>query len=297
MQNNYWIDRYHKENYSFFNTATSEKKCITSWTQYQNRKPFGSEIENWKKFKTQNYAIVCGEISNLVVFDVDTKNGGDPTPFLNRGMYEVRTPSGGYHFYTLYDPLLKSTKHKKSKHKGILKAVDVQSNGSIVFACPSFFSNGKYTVTNDVPITKLPDDLMVLVLDALEPEKVSIDYTPYIAPQRPEKGRPGDIFNALARWEDVLIPLGWAKVGGKENGIVYWRRPGKKDGISASTNWKGYNLFFPYTTSVDGLQQLKGYTKFHLLCVLKYDGNFNKGAKELVVENYKIANKIIYGKN
>lgn len=288
-----WIERYIQEGYSFFNTGTKEKKCLTSWTQYQKRKPEKEEIDQWLKSPVQNYAIVCGAISNLVVFDVDTKNGGDPTPFLNRGLYEIRTPSGGYHFYTLYDQLLESTRHKKKDHKGILKAVDVQSNGSIVFAPPSSFQNGTYTLVNDVKVTPLPDDLMVLVLDALEPEKEAKEYTPYVGVKNPDKGRPGDIFNALATWEDVLIPLGWTKAGHGDM-VQYWRRPGKKqgEGISGSTNWKGYDLFFSYTTSVEGLVQLKGYTKFSLLCALKYDNNPSKAAKDLVMENYRLASKL-----
>src|ERR1035437_4521266 len=123
------LDFYIKSQWSFFNTGSREKKVLTPRTEFQSRRPTQSDIKVWLKSSVEKYAIVCGEISNLVVFDVDTKNGGDPTPFLNRGLYEIHTPSGGYHFYTLYDPLLKSTKHKRADHSGILKAVDVQSNG------------------------------------------------------------------------------------------------------------------------------------------------------------------------
>jgi len=287
------IDRYIKSGYSFFNTGTREKKCKTLWTKFQKEKPSQFLIDAWKKSPIQNWAIVCGEISNLVVFDVDTKNGGDPTPFLNRGMYEVRTPSGGYHFYTSYDPLLESTKHKKAKTDGILKAVDVQSNGAIVFCPPTEFPNGKYTIVNDVPITPLPTDLLAKVLEELEPEKSSTDFTPYIPRDHPLGGRPGDIFNALASWEDVLIPLGWRKTYKSQSQVQYWCRPGKKDGISASTNWRGYDLFFPYTKSINELEQKKGYTKFSLLVTLKYGGDPKAAARALVMENYKIANELL----
>lgn len=290
MQNIY-IKKYEENGYSFFNTGAREKTVYKSWTQYQNRKPTKEEIENWSKSPIQNWAIVCGEISNLVVFDVDTKNGGDPTPFLNRGMYEVRTPSGGYHFYTTYDPLLKSTKHKKSEHSGILKAVDVQSNKSIVFAPPSKFSNSEYKIVNDCKVGKLPDDLLVLVLEALEPEKESKDFTPFKGTQSPMMGRPGDIFNALASWDDILIPLGWSRVG-RSGDRQFWRRPGKKDGISASTNWNGYDLFFPYTKSIPELIQLKGYTKFNLYATLVHKGNYIDAAKALVMENYKLVHNL-----
>jgi hypothetical protein len=286
------LDKYVSEGYAFFNTGSKEKKVLTKWTEFQNRKPTSKEITHWLNAYSQNYAIVCGEISNIVVFDVDTKNGGDPTPFLNRGMREIRTPSGGYHFYVKYDSLLASTKHKKSLHKGILFAVDVQSNGSIVFAPPTKFANGAYTVANDVPVTACPDDLLMQVVAALEPEKVATDYVPFKGISNPSMGRPGDIFNSLMTWEDVLIPLGWTKVG-RTSVITYWRRPGKSDGISASTGWKEYDLFFPFTTSIPELEPMKGYTKFRLYAVLVHGGDFAKAAKALVVENYKhVMNRI-----
>lgn len=289
-----FLTRYQQQGFSFFNTGTREKKCITKWTQYQDRKPTEEEITRWRKFPSQNYAIVCGAISNLVVFDVDTKNGADPTPFQNLGMYEIRTPSGGYHFYALYDELLKSTHHQKAKHTGILHAVDVQSNGAIVFAPPSFFPNGAYKVVHDVPLAPVPTDLLVRVFEALTPEEDAREYTPFKAINNPEKGRPGDIFNALVSWDELLASLGWKRIGrSTPSGIQYWRRPGKTDGISGSTNWKGFDLFFPYTTSVDGITPNKGYTKFSLLVALKYNGDPATAARALVKENYLRVHNLI----
>lgn len=286
-----FLYRYRKLGYSFFNTLSPEKKILTRWTQYQTHKPTDLQIETWLTLDTQNWAIVTGEVSNLIVYDVDTKNGGDPTPFLNRGLYEVRTPSGGYHFYTTYDPVLKSTKHKKAQHKGILSAVDVQSNGAVVFAPPSHFPQGGYTIVNDVPVTPLPDDLLALVLAAMEPEAESQDYTPYTPRLDPLSGRPGDVFNASTSWDEVLIPMGWHKVGGvHHDGTQYWRRPEKKDGISASTNWRGYDLLFVYTTQYAELTPMKGYTKFGFYTAMKHGGDFRACAKQLIHDGRNYAN-------
>ncbi|HEY9826365.1 MAG TPA: bifunctional DNA primase/polymerase [Stenomitos sp.] len=287
----HFVKRYKDAGYSFFNTNCAEKKVATKWTEFQHRKPTDREINLWLDSHIQNYAIVCGEISGIIVFDVDPRNDGDPTPFLNRGFYEVRTPSGGYHFYMKYDPLLQSTKHKKQEHKGILKGVDVQSNGALVFAPPTKFKNGGYDLVNDAPLLPIPDDILTQVLEALEPEKEATDYKPFTPRINPEMGRPGDVFNALMSWGDVLIPLGWTRVG-YSGDKQFWRRPGKTDGISASTNWNNYDLFFPYTTSIDGLVQHKGYTKFNLYATLQFNGDYKAAARALVLENYKLANKL-----
>ena len=175
-----------------------------------------------------------------------------------------------------------------------MKAVDLQTNGTVVFAAPSFFpGKGGYTVLNDVPLKPLPDDLLAEVLHCIEPEETATNYTPYIGPQNPLMGRPGDMFNALASWEDILIPLGWTKVGYDYNGKQFWRRPGKRDGISASTNWKNYNLFFCYSSSVPELDIKKGYSKFSLLTALKYGGDYKKASKSLVMDNYQRINNLI----
>jgi len=284
-----WYKKYMKLGWVFFGTETREKKVATKWAKYQTERPTNQEITNWLNSTIDNTAIVCGSISGIIVYDVDTKNGGDPTPFQNRGFYEVRTPSGGYHFYVKYTPILASTKHNK-EYTGILKGVDIQSNSSVVFAPPSYFEGrGGYTLVNDVELIDTPDDLLGAILEALEPEREATDYTPYIGPKEPIMGRPGDIFNHFASWEDVLYPLGWTKCYTTQRGTTFWKRPGKQDeGISASTNWNNYDLFFAYTTSVDGLQTKKGYSKFNLFATLKFGGNYKEAAKALVLQNYNL---------
>ena len=209
------LRKYYLEGYSFFNTGSKEKKVTTPWTQYQHKRPTDDEYRKWNRSPVQNWAIVCGKISNLIVFDVDTKNGADPTPFQNRGLYEIRTPSGGYHFYCKYDPALANTKHKRKDNEGILKAVDVQSNGAIVFAPPTTFQNGSYTVVNDIPITNIPDDLLVAVLDALEPQEEHIEqnYTQQKRIIKRGSELPGDIYNDIVTWDELLLTRGWRKVG------------------------------------------------------------------------------------
>ena len=288
------LQRYKDAGYSFFHLSSRDKSAMGAmpWKIWQNKKPDVEQIATWLQHPIQNYAIVCGEISGIVVIDVDTKNGGDPAPFLNRGMYEARTPSGGYHFYVRYDPLLKNSKQTKRKPGGILRAVDIQSTGSIVFAAPTVFKQGAYTVTNDAPIGTIPDDLLAQIVAELQPEQEVPEHTPYILPQYYSSDRPGDIYNALATWDDVLLPSGWNKVGRPVSGVQDWRRPGKNGGISASTNYGGHDLFYCFSSSVDGVDPGKGYTKFSLYTALNHAGDHSMAAKALRTFNYKLAKRI-----
>jgi len=279
--------------YSFFNIQSQTKRVFAKWKHFQKRKPTFDEIKEFTTMRYQNYAIVCGEISDLVVVDVDTKNGGDPTPFQNRGFYEVATPSGGYHFYFKYEEALKNTWHSSPKTKGLLKGYDIQSNDALVFCPPSHFRGmSEYKLVNDAPIDHMPADLLLQILEEVKPEKEVKEYTPFTPVKIPEMGRPGDIFNAIASWEDVLYPLGWKKFGSPHGDIQYWTRPGKRSGVSASTNYKGSDLLFPFTNQTD-LDDQKGYTKFNAYTTLVHDGDYKKAAKALVIENYKIANLLI----
>jgi hypothetical protein len=292
-----WFNEYLSCGYSFFGTGSFEKKIITKWTQFQTKKPSNQELAYWLKSPIPNIALVCGKLSNVIVFDVDTKNGADPTPFLNKGMYEVRTPSGGYHFYCQYEPQLRSVPGKL--RSDFLKGIDIQSEGKLIFLPPSTFENGTYTVVNDVPVGKIPDDLLVKVLDALTPEKESkIEYKPL----KPEphhydgNAKPSEIFNALASWCDVLLPLGWTPIRHiRQQGVQYWRRPGKKDGVSASTNYDNSDLLFVYSTSTE-LSTDHPYNKFQALAYLKYNGDYKKCARELVMQSARLASNYILNK-
>ena len=95
---------------------------------------------------------------------------------------------------------------------------------------------------------------------------------------------PGSDFNARAKWADVL-PAGWAQAGVRGD-LEYWRRPGKKAGISATIGYKGADIFHCFTSSAPPLEAGTGYTKFGMYAVCHCDGDFTKAAKELYAAGY-----------
>lgn len=93
----------------------------------------------------------------------------------------------------------------------------------------------------------------------------------------PNDDRPGSVFNATASWEEILT--GWVHVG-IEGEVTYWRRPGKTEGLSASTNYGGSDLLWVWTTSTE-FDSNVSYTKFGAYTVLNHGGDFSTAGQTL----------------
>jgi hypothetical protein len=106
----------------------------------------------------------------------------------------------------------------------------------------------------------------------------------YADPEQRKAGgtRPGDDFNARTTWNEVLA--GWKEVFTHRN-VTYWCRPGKKFGVSATTNYKGSDLLYVFSTSTD-FDADKTYDRFAAFAVLNHGGDFSAAAKALAKEGY-----------
>lgn len=91
-------------------------------------------------------------------------------------------------------------------------------------------------------------------------------------------------FDANGTWQEILEPLGWVQVG-RSYSPAHWRRPGKSDGVSATTDhYEG--KFFCFSSSVAGLEQGKSYSRTALYAILHCDGDFTEANKRLGKLNY-----------
>ena len=72
-----------------------------------------------------------------------------------------------------------------------------------------------------------------------------------------------------------------------DNGIEYWRRPGKTErGTSATVNYEGSGVFYVFSTAADPFEELTGYSKFHAHVLLNHNGDFKAAAKALARRGY-----------
>lgn len=98
-------------------------------------------------------------------------------------------------------------------------------------------------------------------------------------------GRPGDDFNQSATWEQILEPAGWQRVyeRGDES---YWRRPGKRQGISATVNYKGSGVLYVFSANAVPFAPNASYTKFAAFTLLRHQGDYGAAARVLAAEGY-----------
>jgi hypothetical protein len=96
--------------------------------------------------------------------------------------------------------------------------------------------------------------------------------------------RPGDDFIRRTTWAELLKPRGWAEVFTRA-GTTYWRRPGKKIGISATTNHVGSDLLYVFSTSTEFVAE-KSYSRFGAYAELEHGGDLMAAARALGEQGY-----------
>ena len=111
---------------------------------YNNSSDEGQIFKWASQFRNYNYAIPCGEVNDIVVLDVDQKNGGMEAieKYEIPDCPTVLTAGGGRHFF-FRRPVLPPGK-KFKRNLGNNKGIEIQDNGRYVVGSGSFLIDEKY---------------------------------------------------------------------------------------------------------------------------------------------------------
>lgn len=134
-----------------------KRPALGSWEQYQHRRATESEARRWWAERAYNVAVVTGQISGLIVLDVDGPKGREalaglalpPTPTVMTGK--------GWHYYFAYPQGA-----RVGNAVGLLPGVDVRGDGGYVVAPPSIHPSGRRyewadgLSPEDVPLADCP---------------------------------------------------------------------------------------------------------------------------------------------
>lgn len=176
-----WALKYLTEGYSVIPVG-QDKKPLIKWEPYQKKLPDKTEVIGWwDKNPNANIAVVTGEISGVVVVDID-----DPA-FKNAMLDNIEkmaeppiatTPRGGRHQWFL------RPSHEIRNATNILPKVDFRGDGGYVLVPPSSNGNGKSYVWSksifDTDMTVLPSEVIKLIKTAsyVSPEKDKVNQAP-----------------------------------------------------------------------------------------------------------------------
>ena len=142
-----------------------DKRPLIRWESLQQQRADAATVAHWfAHWPAANVGIVTGEISNLIVLDVDPKHGGDDSlAELERRFgalpetVEARTGGGGRHLYFAHPggfahvpekwmPVFRTghaPTHEVPNRAGLRQGIDLRGDGGYIVAPPSLHPSGQ----------------------------------------------------------------------------------------------------------------------------------------------------------
>jgi hypothetical protein len=291
------------------------KRPHSLWAQYQEARPAWTQIETWlssgdydgigvisgavsggvEMIEIEGHAIAAGAADKLLAAAQDN----DCADLLRRvftGCSE-RSAGGGLHLFvrvTDSDPLPNTRLAYTQSNKII---AETRGEGGFVIVAPTPARTGhepgsKYEFLTRGPeqtaeVTGEERDIIHLLMSIALDERTVVEPEPQpqrVAQRLPDLNdpTPGDRYASTHSWQDILEPHGWVKVSNTaRDGApgATWRRPGKTEGISATTGGPGDHLYV--FSSSTGLPSEQPLTKFAVYTYLNHSGDFHAAAKHL----------------
>jgi len=291
------------------------KRPIGTWKQYQVHRPTLEQIHDWFGTHAIGIGIITGAVSgNLEMLEMEGRGVagglldeardiahasglGELWEIITKGYLEM-TPSGGIHIlYRIADePVPGNTKlARRPGENGTVEVLaETRGEGGFVVTAPSSGAthpSGKPWVLVAgspalIPMLSMDErnaiHAIFRALDAMPTKEALVQSITTTATH--DGTKPGDDFNAKATWNELLEPKGW-KALFTSQGVTYWRRPGKSEGISATTGRNDGDNLFVFTTSTT-FEAEKPYSKFAAYAHLEHGGDFSQAARSLRAQGY-----------
>ena len=137
--------RYLARGWSVLPLRHGEKRPLIRWEMLQQARADAPTLAQWfARWPNANVGIVTGEISNLIVLDVDPKHGGDHSLAELESRFEMlpetveaHTGGSGRHLYFAHPGGFVANR------AGLAQGIDLRGDGGYVVAPPSQHPNGQ----------------------------------------------------------------------------------------------------------------------------------------------------------
>lgn len=159
--------RYMAQGFNVIPILPEQKKPAQKWMEFNDRKANPLELQNWFAGKQTNIGIVTGEISKIVVVDIDKPELYDAFSKEYPTHRVQRTASGGYHLLYRYDG--KDIGNSVSR---LSNGIDVRGNHGYIVTYPSVIrlangTLGEYHWQEEGELTPLPVKLHDIIVNEL----------------------------------------------------------------------------------------------------------------------------------
>lgn len=289
----------------------SKAPCIT-WKSYQEHLPADDDLTQWYDTGTpKGIAVIGGKVSgNLEVLDIDEPQlverwkqvVEELRPGLVARLVQSETPSGGAHFFYRHDDEptgnQKLAQDERLNGKGELSPytlIETRGEGGYAIVPPSPASchpdHKPYRYVQGVlgQVPTITADERHTLLDAARLfnsyVKPTRDYKASYQPLAVAGERPGDDYNAVGDWEELLTAHGWT-VCYRKGEMVAWTRPDKGHGVSATTNHNGSNRLYVFSSNADPFDAETAYDLFGAYTLLEHDDDYAAAARDLAQQGY-----------
>ena len=288
------------------------KAPIGSWKQWQEKRPDATQLAEWfADPKNTGLGIITGKVSgNLEMLELEGRavasglldeakeiafaSGlGQIWNVISNGYVEM-TPSGGLHWlYRIADedvPGNTKLARRPGENGGVDVLAETRGEGGFTIVAPSHGgvhpSGSPWTLINGSPalipmLSWEEREALFACFRALDAMPTAEAVKEQVTKPTDGVGKsPGDDYNERATWDELLLPRGWSKVFTAKSGVTYWCRPGKNQGVSATTGRNDGDNLFVFSTSTE-FEAEKPISKFAALTQLEFGGDFKACAKEL----------------
>ncbi|WP_431800358.1 phage/plasmid primase, P4 family [Microbacterium kunmingense] len=300
--------------------ADGTKRPRIAWKQYTTVPAPVEQVTAWfQEDIEQGIGVITG-VAGVELLEVEGKgmdlmpealellDGSGLRPLYNRVLqgWCEQSPSGGIHLFYRVDgaPVpgnQKVAQRPLDEPPGRETLAETRGTGGFVVVAPS---NGKVHATGRpyVRLTGGPGTIATITVEEREQLHAilhaALDSMPddQPAPAGPVDAKwsttyqatagditPGDDYERRTEWDEILT--GWTHVFSR-GATKYWRRPGKNDGISATTGHAGdRDRLYVFTSSTEFEPEVP-YTKFGAYALLQHRGDHAAAAKHLSENGY-----------
>ncbi|HUI29339.1 MAG TPA: VapE domain-containing protein [Candidatus Acidoferrales bacterium] len=289
-----------------------DKTPCGEWGWLRDRSATEEQMNCWFPEGTTNLiAIVCGvpDAGNVEVIDIDEKYNVEPEKLIHKLKYLINnfdgglvdtlvaetSMNGGWHLIYSLSGTVDGNQKLAMRHTNEKDLIDDPNakcrtlietrgrSGYIIVAPSRGYTARSGRITN-LPLISEEDRKILLdcarSLNSYMPEDESVN-DPTRLTTSPKDGilLPGTDFNMRGDYAAYLRKAGW-KISYVSNGVQYWTRPGKKNGMSATFNYMP-NTFYVFSTNAAPFEENKSYSPFAIYTYLQHKKDFTKASDAL----------------